>query len=407
MSTPRHDDVRAHACCTFALLLLSVLTATTSALALDTELATVTAGPAREDGFFGTYFVSFTVEGAEIAGGTIYKPGAPPTELCQLVFAGPGFLAPESWSCELEGFASLDEICTMVGFGDFRFELTAAAGADDAFTVSFDPGCVDPWDGYPQITAPSPGGVVPPVPGAGDFCWTCSVAGTCGDGNYAVAIADQATGDLDSDLFREIAVPACWDPGICVPPAPDHEFAVTALEFHADLVPETSDLGDEFLFLSAFESTNVTLFEVNDAPPATPPGVPGGEGVTAPMTAAKGAPDGSTLDLSWDAVSCCSITNHHLVWGTRADLPGALGGTYGLDGSRCALGAAGSYSWAGTPAPASGDFVWWLVLADDGATVEGSWRTDSAGNERSGPGAGGVSAQCGMTSKDVGNACGR
>ena len=175
MSTPRPGDGRARTRNLVTIIVLAAATLSTPAIALDTELASITAGSARQDGFFSDYFLSFTVEGSDIAGGTILKPGAPPTALCQLVFAGPGFLAPESWSCELEDFVSLDEICTLVGFGDFRFQLTAAAGADDGFTLFFDSGCTDPFSGYPEITAPSPGGVVPPVPGDSDFCWTCSV----------------------------------------------------------------------------------------------------------------------------------------------------------------------------------------------------------------------------------------
>jgi hypothetical protein len=233
------------------------------------------------------------------------------------------------------------------------------------------------------------------------------VPDACGHGDYVASIADQLPGDLGIELLRDSAVPVCWEPGICIPTGTDYEFAVTALDFFDDSVSSATDSGDPFTYVSAFNSTDSTLFSVTDAAPTTPPAVPGGQGATDPMLVKKTMPDGSTLGIFWDPDSCCGATDHHLVWGMGADLPATVGGPYGLGGSECALGTAGNFSWLGVPTPAPQDFLWWVVLANDAGTIEGSWSTDSAGNERSGPGVGGVSAECGKTSKDLANSCGQ
>ena len=45
------------------------------------------------------------------------------------------------------------------------------------------------------------------------------------------------------------------------------------------------------------------------------------------------------------------------------------------------------------------------MLANDGIETEGSWGTDSAGQERVGPAAG-TSGECGIAEKDLNNTCG-
>jgi hypothetical protein len=62
--------------------------------------------------------------------------------------------------------------------------------------------------------------------------------------------------------------------------------------------------------------------------------------------------------------------------------------------------------WGATPLPPSGQFIWFLMTATDGSTMEGLWGQDSAANDRSGPGAGGSSGQCGVTGRDSANVCG-
>jgi hypothetical protein len=138
----------------------------------------------------------------------------------------------------------------------------------------------------------------------------------------------------------------------------------------------------------------------------TPPGVPSGlTGVA--MTVSKLAPNGNTLGLSWDPVTCGS-SSHILVFGGGSQLPSAPGGTYLLSGSACGLGGTGSYAWLNTINPSSDptNFYWWLILATDGASTEGSWGIDGAGLERSGPGPGGASLQCGIGGKNTSNSCG-
>ena len=49
--------------------------------------------------------------------------------------------------------------------------------------------------------------------------------------------------------------------------------------------------------------------------------------------------------------------------------------------------------------------LWWLVLANDGGTLEGPWGQNSSGNDRSGPGADGSSGECGVTSKTLAADC--
>jgi len=145
------------------------------------------------------------------------------------------------------------------------------------------------------------------------------------------------------------------------------------------------------------------LVEVVAAPPPAVPGGAAGE----PMTAGKLQPDGSLLSLNWDAEACPGAVNYHLILGRGFELPVGVGQPFLPSGSRCALGSP-PYVWDAVPetAPAAGDWVWWLVVADDGAVTEGPWGGGAGGQERSGGGAGGVSDVCGMTIKDTSNACG-
>ena len=384
-----------------AALFFALLSCPSLARALEVDFVAITAGSNRDDGTLVDYFLSFSLEGTDIASARVLEPGLPPTEICVLVQEG-----DNDWNCDLLGFASLDDICNNIGFGDFLFELTASVGSDDTLTVFFDPGCTDPFPGYPLITAPLPGGVVPPVPGPDDFCWDCSASGSCGPGDTVVSLFDVGDTDLVVELLRDVSTPACWDPRVCIPTGPDDEFEVSALTIYSDFETRFTDLGDDFTYVSAFESQNSTLYDVIDPVPTTPPAVPAGLGASGALLAEKLNPGATSIALEWDAESCCGITDHHLVYGTGADLPAAAGGDFTPDGGVCALGGSGTFTWNGVPAPAPGDFLWWIVLANDAATVEGSWGEDSSGNERSGPGTGGASGECGITAKSLANACG-
>ncbi len=138
----------------------------------------------------------------------------------------------------------------------------------------------------------------------------------------------------------------------------------------------------------------------------TPPGVPDGR-AGAPMLVGKLAPGGSTLSIAWDATSCSGATGHQIVYGYAFGLPGSTGGAYELAGAACSIGTASPYNWAGVPSAfvGSAGFVYWLVVATDGAATEGSWGKDGAGIERAGPGNAGSSAECGIAFKSLTNAC--
>ena len=130
-----------------------------------------------------------------------------------------------------------------------------------------------------------------------------------------------------------------------------------------------------------------------------PPAVPDGMQVT------KLAPDGGALSLSFD--TSCVPADHQIVHGYAFGLPGATGGGYEPDGGVCAIGVTSPYTWNDVPPafPVATGFVWWLVVATDGAATEGSWGVDGDGQERQGPGVGGSSGTCGIVAKSTANAC--
>ena len=115
--------------------------------------------------------------------------------------------------------------------------------------------------------------------------------------------------------------------------------------------------------------------------------------------------DSATLRIDFDSGSCTGATGNQLLYGFGSQLPQQPGGTFSLEGSRCEVSA--PYDWTDSPNPA-GDptgLLWFLVVATDGATAEGSWGDDSLANERTGPGAGGSSGQCGIDVKRAASTC--
>jgi subtilisin-like proprotein convertase family protein len=121
----------------------------------------------------------------------------------------------------------------------------------------------------------------------------------------------------------------------------------------------------------------------------TPPPVPDGAFGTG-MTASRLAGDG--VHLTWD-VATCAAENYHLLYGALENVS-----SYALSGAVCGLGPLGGYDWAGAPA---GD-LWFLVVADDAATTEGTWGTDGAGAPRNGTTASGF---CGFTTRINAGTC--
>jgi hypothetical protein len=140
--------------------------------------------------------------------------------------------------------------------------------------------------------------------------------------------------------------------------------------------------------------------------PVAPPGVPdGSQGV--PVRVAKLDPVGSTLLVSWDTTTCSGAAGYHVVWGSRSQLPSTQGGTFSVGGSACGVDSA--WEWTDSPDPNSdpGNLLWFLVIAVDGASTEGSWGTDGRGVERMGPGPGGSSGSCGISARSLANTCGQ
>ena len=90
--------------------------------------------------------------------------------------------------------------------------------------------------------------------------------------------------------------------------------------------------------------------------------------------------------------STCSSTDHHILYGDLANVASATVG-----GAVCDLGVTGTTSWSGVPAGS----LWFVVVGDNNATIEGSWGTTTLG-ERGGAG---VSGQCGMTTRDNSGVC--
>lgn len=385
-----------------ALLLAAALAP--SASALDTRLVVVSTGPSRSADSLTDYTILFAVDGSDIASVTVARePDGPP--LCPLEFIGLDVVGPETWECELEDYPTLAAICSDVGFGTFVFDIVGVGGETDRATVFFDPGCEDTFDGFPDISTSEP---VPPVPGDDDLCWDCSLPGECGpDGDYAVSIVSLEEVTLTGEVLEGVVtLPACWSPNACLPPD-DYGLEVVALAYYDRFTPGTTALGDPFLFSSVFASTNVDGFSVTDAPPGTPPGVPGGAANSMPLLARASKSQPGGIELSWEVGRCCGAAGHHLVAGFSEDLPDTPGASFSIETSACALGTTGEFLWTTPPDPAPGDFAWFLVLANDGGLVEGSWGRESAGSERIGPGSGGVSNTCGHTIRNVANECGR
>jgi len=144
---------------------------------------------------------------------------------------------------------------------------------------------------------------------------------------------------------------------------------------------------------------------VNLNPPA-PPAVPDGGGTGAPMTVTALDMAASSLQITWDTATCDGDSGFHIVYGQKSDLPTAGGGSFHVTGGVCGI-AATPFTWNSVPAPTDGfGLIWWLVLANDGATKEGSWGQNSANIERLGPGPDGNSGVCGITQKVLTNSCG-
>lgn len=374
-----------------------VLAATSSA-ALDVETVFLGVVEDREQDASLLYAFVATVNGEDVAGGRVYRPGNP-TPICSLDPSGGVFLDGDA-TCNIIG-SSIADFCNQFGFGDFILEIDAApGGTDDTVTLFFDPGCVDPFPGNADVVAPTAGAIVPPIPAPGSFCFDCTVPGGCAEA-WQMELFDDFGDVGTAELYRPDSVPGCWEPGICLSSQSEYSYRVSSIELYEAGASRSTDLGDEFSLFAFYQNANLELFDVTAGAPTTPSAIPAGEGGSIPVFAEKLDAAGTSLDVYWDDFSCCGNAETHLVFGTRADLPASLGGSFAVDGSLCALGTEAPVSWNAVPAVAAGDFLWWLVVSSDGASTEGSWGLDSVGQERLGP------FECGMTARDTANACGR
>jgi subtilisin-like proprotein convertase family protein len=136
---------------------------------------------------------------------------------------------------------------------------------------------------------------------------------------------------------------------------------------------------------------NLTYASSTCASAGVPPPVPDGSfgsGMTvSPVTGAV-----PSLHLTWD-VATCSAKNNHLLYGALQDVASVAPA-----GAVCGLGPLGGYDWTAVPA---GD-LWFLVVGDDAAAMEGSWGTDGAGAHRNGTTASGY---CGFTTRSNAGTC--
>lgn len=138
----------------------------------------------------------------------------------------------------------------------------------------------------------------------------------------------------------------------------------------------------------------------------TPAGVPDGTGGSTPMTATRLDAGATSVQVLWDTATCAAGSpDNQIIYGDRSNLPATPAGAFTVAGAACALGTTSPYTWNSVPSAGDGSgLLWWLVVVKQG-TTEGAWGDNTIG-ERTGPGTGGCSGQCGVTSKSVSNTCG-
>jgi len=172
-----------------------------------------------------------------------------------------------------------------------------------------------------------------------------------------------------------------------------------------------SDSGSAFC-LDQNPSNNSASVQVGIASPGGggpgPPGVPDGSAGSSAMTVTSVNPGGTSLEISWDTLTCDNTNEHQIIFGQGSQLPAALGGAYALSGSMCSIGGASPYVWNSVPNATDGTgLIWWLMVVNDGTNREGSWGKDSTLAERDGIGLNGSSAECGVSDKSLTNLCGQ
>ena len=123
--------------------------------------------------------------------------------------------------------------------------------------------------------------------------------------------------------------------------------------------------------------------EVCVAPGSSPPPIPSGS-----LLAGRIAPDGSEISVAWD--DQCAPANANILYGPLGQVS-----THTVSGAVC--GILNPEAWTAVPA---GD-LWFVVVGDDGVSVESSWGLATEG-ERNGLTDSGM---CAVTAKDILGTC--
>lgn len=113
-----------------------------------------------------------------------------------------------------------------------------------------------------------------------------------------------------------------------------------------------------------------------------PKRVPNGTNGTGAAKWTKNNPTATSTNINWDTTSCSSLDTdtYNVVYGYGSGLS-----TYTAAGADCTGSNAGSVRWDQTPdLPPGETLMWWVIVDENQDGVEGSWGTDSAGNERKG-----------------------
>ncbi len=145
---------------------------------------------------------------------------------------------------------------------------------------------------------------------------------------------------------------------------------------------------------ASFMKGNVTVLPPESPPPTVPDGTAG-----SPMRGARTTYDGASIEVSWDDLGCGEATAYRLIYGFGGLLPDSADGVYEPSGAICDVTTPLSWNDAPDVEPLPGFWLWWLIVADDGAGIEGSWGRSTIG-ERAGPEAGG-SGLCGASARFV------
>jgi len=125
-----------------------------------------------------------------------------------------------------------------------------------------------------------------------------------------------------------------------------------------------------------------------------PPTVPDGGGGSTPLTVEKTAQDGTQVELHWDNQCVSPPATAKILFGPLNQVS-----SYGISGAECSVPRfANPKIWSDLPA---GD-IWFVMSGDNGFGHEGSWGTNSEGDERNGltP-----SGECSSFEKNLGGSC--